>query len=91
VFEAMSMLNATRQMSAQAVRAGAAHGEAGGDSVSDEAVIPRRDSEDTGLALLKVALTRENLRHAWKRVKGNQGAAGVDGLDIEQTARIPPA
>jgi group II intron reverse transcriptase/maturase len=33
------------------------------------------------------ALTRENLRQAWKRVKANKGVAGVDGLDIEQTAR----
>ena len=28
---------------------------------------------------------RENLQRAWKRVKANKGAAGVDGLDIEQT------
>jgi RNA-directed DNA polymerase len=37
--------------------------------------------------LLEVALTTENVRAAWKRVKANKGAAGVDGLDIEQTAR----
>jgi len=37
-------------------------------------------------SLLEAALTRENLRVAWKRVKANKGAAGVDGLDIEQTA-----
>jgi RNA-directed DNA polymerase len=36
--------------------------------------------------LLEAALTRENLQRAWKRVKANKGAAGVDGLDIEQTA-----
>jgi group II intron reverse transcriptase/maturase len=87
VFEAMSMLNARRQKSAQVERAGGAHGEAGRDPVSDEALNPRRDTESTGSALLQVALTRENLRQAWKRVKANKGAAGVDGLDIEQTAR----
>lgn len=38
--------------------------------------------------LLEVALTRENLQAAWKRVKANKGAAGVDGLDIEQTHRL---
>lgn len=27
-----------------------------------------------------------NLQRAWKRVKANKGAAGVDGLDIDQTA-----
>jgi RNA-directed DNA polymerase len=32
------------------------------------------------------ALTRENLQQAWKRVRANKGVAGVDGLDIEQTA-----
>ena len=37
--------------------------------------------------LLESALTRENLQTAWKRVKANKGAAGVDGLDIEQTAQ----
>ena len=91
VFETMSMLNATRQMSAPAERAGVALGEAGGDPVSDEASNPRRDTENTGSGLpetlLGAALTRENLRQAWKRVKANKGAAGVDGLDIDQTAR----
>lgn len=38
-------------------------------------------------ALLSAALTRENLQRAWKRVRANKGAAGVDGLDIDQTAR----
>jgi group II intron reverse transcriptase/maturase len=32
------------------------------------------------------ALARENLQRAWKRVRANKGAAGIDGLDIDQTA-----
>ena len=56
-------------------------------AVSDEASNPRRDTENTGSGLLPAALMRENLRQAWKRVKANKGAAGVDGLDIDQTAR----
>lgn len=81
------MLNAKRQKSASAERTGVAPGEAGRDSVSDEANNPRQDTESTGSALLEAALTRGNLQRAWKRVKANKGAAGVDGLDIEQTAR----
>jgi group II intron reverse transcriptase/maturase len=87
VFKAMSMQQARRQMTATAERAGVAHGEAGRAPVSDEASRPRHDTESTGSGLLQAVLTRENLRQAWKRVKANKGAAGVDGLDIEQTAR----
>jgi len=47
------MLNARRQKSAQAERAGVAHGEAGCDPVSDEANSPRRDTESTGPGLLQ--------------------------------------
>ena len=81
------MLNARRQKSAQAERTGVAHGETGRAPVSDEASSPRQDTESTGSGLLLAVLTRENLRQAWKRVKANKGAAGVDGLDIEQTGR----
>jgi group II intron reverse transcriptase/maturase len=85
VFEAMSMQNAMRQMPASAGRAGVAPGEAGRDLVSDEVVCPRHGTKSTGSALLKAALTRENLQRALKRVRANRGAAGVDGLDIAQT------
>lgn len=81
------MLGARRQMSAQAERVGVAHGEAECGPVSDEAASPRQGTGNTGSALLDAALTRANLKQAWKRVKANKGAAGVDGLDIDQTAR----
>jgi len=83
----MSIQKATRQMSAPAKRAGVARGEAARDPVSDEAGCPRHDTKSTGSALLIAALTRENLQRAFKRVRANKGAAGVDGLDIDQTAR----
>lgn len=37
---------------------------------------------------MEAALTRQYLKAAWKRVKTNQGAAGLDGLDIGQTAEL---
>ena len=33
------------------------------------------------------ALARGNMQRAWKRVKANRGAAGVDGLDMSQTGQ----
>ena len=90
------MSKAMRQMSASAERVGVARGEAVRDPISDQACGPPREHQGTGLAktkaspggLLEAALTRENLQEAWNRVKANKGAAGVDGLDIEQTARM---
>lgn len=83
-----------RQMPAATGRAGVTHGEAVREAASDEACGPPHEHPGTGSArpkvgtggLLEAALTRENLQRAWKRVKANKGAAGVDGLDIEQTA-----
>ena len=90
------MSKAKRQMLEQSGRASVVRGEAAGDLASDEAYGPPLENPDTGSAkqtagtggLLEAALTRQNLQLAWKRVKANRGAAGVDGLDIEQTARM---
>ena len=86
----MSMSEAMRQMPAPAGRVGVARGETVREPVSDEADGPRREPSDTGnphATLLHAALTRENLQRAFKRVRANKGAAGADGLDINQTAR----
>ncbi len=85
-----------RQMPERSGRAGRRHGEAGPDTASDETRGTLHEHPDTGLAmqiagtggLLEAALTRQNLQLAWKRVKANKGAAGADGLDIEQTAAV---
>ena len=80
-------------MPAQAGRLATEGGEAAGGAVRDEAQGPHHGHRATGPgapaaaagSLLEAALARENLQRAWKRVKANKGAAGVDGLDIEQT------
>ncbi len=44
------------------------------------------NGEPTAAVALEAMLSRENLRAAWKAVKANHGAAGVDGMDVERTA-----
>ncbi|WP_321959587.1 group II intron reverse transcriptase/maturase, partial [Burkholderia cenocepacia] len=83
----MSMRQAMRQMPVRAGRAGSIRGETASMPVSDEGCCPRHESGDTGSPLLMAALTRENLKQAFKRVRANKGAAGVDGLNIDQTSR----
>ena len=38
--------------------------------------------------ILEQIVASENLHRAWKRVKANQGAPGVDGRNIQQTATL---
>ncbi len=83
----MSMKTALHQMPAQAGRVPAGHGEAVSEGISDEAGFPRHATENTGQALLVQVLARANMQRAWKRVKANKGAAGVDGRDIAETGR----
>jgi len=83
----MTMQLVLPQMSTSVERVGVANGEAVGEPASEEMNGPRHGNERTGSALLRVALTRENLQAAFKRVRANKGAAGVDGLDIDQTSR----
>jgi len=54
----------------------------------DEAKLPPRAPNDTGPELVTAILARENLLRAMKQVRANKGAAGVDGLDIDQTAKM---
>ncbi len=79
------MLKVMRQMLTQVGRATKGGGEAAPEEVSDETCDPRPEPQDTGSVLLQAALTKENLQSALKRVRANKGAAGVDGLDINQS------
>jgi RNA-directed DNA polymerase len=83
----MSMGKALHQMPASAGRVAARDGEAVSEPASDEARPTRHDKDDAGQGLLRQALARDNMLRAWKRVKANKGAAGVDGMDIAQTGR----
>jgi len=74
-------------MSAEAERSGKEQGEALSVPGSDEALRPRPEPEDTGPGLLSAVLARENMQQAWKRVRANKGAAGIDGLGIDETAK----
>lgn len=81
----MTMQQARHQMPAQAGRTGVVRGEAVRDPASDEACGPRTEKVSTGSGLLLAVLARENMQRALKRVRANKGAAGVDGLDVDQT------
>jgi RNA-directed DNA polymerase len=73
-------------MSAKAERLAKGQGESLSEAGSDEALCPRHEAEDTGPGLLTAVLARENMQQAWKRVRANKGAAGIDGLGIDETA-----
>ena len=88
VESAMTIRRALRQMSAEAERSARGQGEALSEAGSDEALRPRLEPEDTGPGLLHAVLARENMQQAWKRVRANKGAAGVDGLSIDETAEL---
>ncbi|NKM66267.1 DUF736 family protein [Rhizobium leguminosarum bv. viciae] len=82
------MSKAMRQMPEVSGRSERQAGEARPSSGLEEAAPPARIGNDTGAGLLEVALRRENLLKAWKQVRANKGAAGADGLDIDQTAAM---
>ncbi|MEX2746474.1 reverse transcriptase domain-containing protein [Rhizobium mongolense] len=82
------MSKALRQMPGVSGRLEKEAGEACRSSDLDEAEPPPRHRNDTGAGLLDAALRRENLLQAWKQVRANKGAAGADGLDIDQTAAM---
>src|SRR5688500_13232927 len=80
----MSLEEAWQQKPGQPGRTGAGRGEAASEAVSDEATPARHAQTDYGASdLLGQALARENMARAWKRVKANQGNAGVDGRTVQ--------
>ncbi|MFM9438526.1 RNA-directed DNA polymerase [Janthinobacterium sp. CG_23.3] len=83
----MSMDDVMPQMPAPAGRVAVRRGEASSQASSGETTATRHATEGAGQGLLAQVLARENMQRAWKRVKANKGAAGVDGMDIAATGR----
>ena len=44
----------------------------------------RKTEEQDGVDLLERILSRDNLNRAYKRVKSNHGAPGIDGMTMEE-------
>lgn len=81
----MTMAGVRHQMPASAGRVAGRRGEASSQATSDETLATCQGPGGAGRDLLTQVLARENMQSAWKRVKANKGAAGVDGMDIAQT------
>lgn len=72
-----------------------AKGEAPSKHTGDQSASPPREQTNAGQDLerdiqqdiLPQALDKHNMQRAWRRVKANKGAAGVDQLDIAQTGQ----
>lgn len=83
----MTMAGVRHQMPALAGRVAGRRGEASFQATSDETPVTCQGPDGAGRDLLIQALAEENMQSAWKRVKANKGAPGVDGMDIAQTER----
>ena len=45
--------------------------------------------QDSHEQLLERILSSDNMHRAWKQVKGNKGAPGVDEMTIEEMPEVP--
>lgn len=52
--------------------------------MSDHATSPEENGAPLKESLLERVLDRSNVQAAWERVRANKGAAGIDGMSIEQ-------
>lgn len=55
----------------------------GGEDGASRVTARRRYSHPETLQLMEAVVERENMKAAWRRVKGNKGAPGVDGMTVD--------
>ena len=84
----MSIGSAMHQKSGEPERTQGGRGESLSDLGRGEARSARQELEGLGQDLLAQVLESGNLKLAWKRVSGNRGSAGVDGLSIAETKAV---
>ena len=53
------------------------------DTVHEQSALPASPEEETTLNVLERILSRENMIAAYKRVRSNKGAPGVDGMTVD--------
>ena len=58
----------------------------GGEGEGGEALRARRETENPAgnQRVMEEVCERENRRAAWKRVRANQGSAGIDGMTVDE-------
>lgn len=66
-----------------AARSGSDRKSRGGRAGASKVTAKRGHSRPETLQLMEAVVERENMKTAWLRVKGNKGAAGVDGMNVE--------
>ncbi len=58
-------------------------------SVRQVSVTTSTATSDSANLLMEQVVERSNMQRAWSKVKSNKGAAGADGLSIDQTNNNP--
>jgi RNA-directed DNA polymerase len=66
-----------------AAQSGSGRKSRGGKDGASKVTAKRGHSRPETLQLMEAVVERENMKRAWLRVKGNKGAAGVDGMSVD--------
>jgi RNA-directed DNA polymerase len=66
-----------------AAKSGSGRKSRGGGDGASKVTAKRGRSHPETLQLMEAVVERENMKTAWLRVKGNKGAAGVDGMSVD--------